>query len=117
MKLGQIAVNVENVERAVAFYKNVIGLPLLFETNGLAFFECEGTRLLLNRPETEEFNHPSSVLYFQVKDLNGEVTRMKEAGATFIDKPHMVAKMGEVETWMAFFNDTEGNTHALMSEL
>ncbi|KQL35207.1 VOC family protein [Psychrobacillus sp. FJAT-21963] len=117
MKLGQIAVNVEIVERAVAFYKNVIGLPLLFETNGLAFFECEGTRLLLSRPETEEFNHPSSVLYFQVKDLNGEVTRMKEAGATFIDEPHMVAKIGEVETWMAFFKDTEGNTHALMSEI
>ena len=51
MKIGQIAVNVENVERAVEFYKEVIGLPLLFETNGLAFFQCEDTRLLLSRPE------------------------------------------------------------------
>lgn len=117
MKLGQVAINVKNVERAVDFYKNVIGLPLLFETNGLAFFQCEDTRLLLSRPETVEFDHPSSVLYFHVEDLLGEFTRMKEKGAIFIDEPHMVAKMGDIETWMAFFKDAEGNTHALMSEV
>jgi len=116
MKLGQVAVNVKNVERAVSFYKNVIKLSLLFEMDGLAFFQCGNTRLLLSRPEKEEFNHPSSVLYFQVDDLNSEVSRMKVAGATFVDEPHMVAKVGNTETWMAFFNDREGNTHALMSE-
>ena len=117
MKIGQIAVNVENVERAVEFYRDVLGLPLLFETNGLAFFQSEETRLLLSRPETKEFDHPSSVLYFKVDDLQAEVIRMREAGATFIDEAHMVAKMGNTETWMAFFKDTEGNTHALMSEV
>lgn len=117
MKIGQIAVNVENVERAVEFYRDVLGLPLLFETNGLAFFQSEEIRLLLSRPETEEFNHPSSVLYFKVDNLQGEVIRLKKAGATFIDEPHMVAKMGDTETWMAFFKDNEGNTHALMSEI
>lgn len=116
MKLGQVAVNVENVERAVSFYKDIIKLSLLFEMDGLALFQCGDTRLLLSRPEMEEFNHPSSVLYFQVDDLNSEVSRMKDAGATFIDEPHMVAKVGETETWMAFFKDTEGNTHALMNE-
>ena len=70
MKIGQIAVNVENVERAVEFYKEVIGLPLLFQTNRLAFFQCEDTRLFLSKPETEEFDHPSSVLYFKVDDSN-----------------------------------------------
>jgi predicted enzyme related to lactoylglutathione lyase len=117
MKLGQVAVNVENVKRAVVFYKDVIGLPLLFEMDGLAFFQCEDTRLLLSRPETAEFDHKSSVLYFKVNDLHSEVGRMKESGAVFIDEPHMVAKMGDTETWMSFFNDTEGNTHALMSEI
>lgn len=117
MKIGQIAVNVENVERAVEFYREVLGLPLLFETNGLAFFQCEDTRLLLSRAETEEFNHKSSVLYFKVDDLPSEVARMKGVGATFINEPHMVAKMGDTETWMAFFKDTEDNTHALMSEV
>ncbi|MFJ7973114.1 VOC family protein [Psychrobacillus sp. NPDC096389] len=117
MKIGQIAVNVVNVERAVEFYRDVLGLPLLFETNGLAFFQSEETRLLLSRPETEEFDHPSSVLYFKVDDLQAEVIRMRDAGANFIDEAHMVAKMGNTETWMAFFKDTEGNTHALMSEV
>ncbi|QUG43170.1 VOC family protein [Psychrobacillus sp. INOP01] len=116
MKLGQVSVNVVNVDRAVAFYKDVVKLVLLFEMDSLAFFQCGETRLLLSRPESEEFNHPSSVLYFQVDDLNSEVSRMKDAGATFIDEPHMVAKVGETETWMAFFKDTEGNTHALMNE-
>ena len=117
MKLGQVAVNVENVERAVSFYKDVIGIPLLFEMDGLAFFQCGETRLLLSLPEKEEFNHPSSVFYFQVNQLQEEVDRMREAGAIFLDEPHMVAKVGETETWMAFFKDTEGNTHALMSEI
>lgn len=117
MKLGQIAVNVENVERAVEFYRDVLGLPLLFETNGLAFFQCEDTRLLLSRPETEEFDHPSSVLYFKVDNLTEEVLRMKEAGAVFLDEPHQVGTMGNIKIWMAFFKDTEGNTHALMSEV
>ncbi|MFJ7827967.1 VOC family protein [Psychrobacillus sp. NPDC096623] len=116
MKLGQVAVNVENVERAVAFYKDVIQLPLLFEMDSLAFFQCGETRLILSRPESEEFNHPSSVLYFQVDNLTSEVSRMKNAGSTFIDEPHMVAKVGDTETWMAFFKDSEGNTLALMNE-
>ncbi|EPD49435.1 hypothetical protein HMPREF1210_03334 [Paenisporosarcina sp. HGH0030] len=115
--IGQIAVNVKDVSRAVAFYRDVIGLPLLFETDGLAFFQCGETRLLLSLPEKKEFDHPSSVLYFKVKELNSTVSTMKEAGADFIDEPHMVGKMGDIEIWMAFFKDGEGNTHAVMSEI
>ena len=115
--IGQIAVNVKDVPRAVAFYRDVIGLPLLFESNGLAFFQCGETRLLLSLPEKKEFDHPCSVLYFKVKDLPSTVITMKEAGAAFIDEPHMVGKMGDIEIWMAFFKDGEGNTHAVMSEI
>lgn len=115
--IGQIGIPVKDVERAVAFYRDVIGLPLLFETTGLAFFKCGETRLMLTLPETSEFDHPSSVLYFKVDDLAETVITMKEAGADFIDEPHMVGKMGDVEVWMTFFRDTEGNTHAMMSEV
>jgi len=115
--IGQIAVNVKDVGRAVAFYRDVIGLPLLFETNGLAFFQCGDTRLLLSLPEKPEFDHPSSVLYFKVDKLADTVMSMKEAGAVFIDEPHMVGEMGKTEIWMAFFKDTEGNTHGVMSEI
>jgi len=115
--IGQIAVNVKDVARAVTFYRDVVGLPLLFETNGLAFFQCGETRLLLSLPEKPEFDHPSSVFYFKVDHLENTVATMKEAGAEFIDEPHMVGTMGDTEIWMAFFKDTEGNTHAVMSEI
>ena len=113
--IGQIAVNVKNVTRAVNFYKDVIGLPLLFESNGLAFFQCGETRLLLSLPEKAEFDHPSSVLYFKTDKLSSTVMSMQEAGAEFIDEPHMVGKMGDIEIWMAFFKDGEGNIHPVMS--
>ena len=115
--IGQIGIPVKDVERAVSFYRDVIGLPLLFETAGLAFFQCGETRLMLSLPETSEFDHPSSVLYFKVDDLAESVITMKEVGAEFIDEPHMVGKMGDVEVWMTFFRDSEGNTHAMMSEV
>lgn len=116
MKLGQVAVNVKNVKRAVKFYRDVIGLQLLFEMDGLAFFPCEDIRLLLSLPEKEEFNHPSSILYFKVDNIKEEVLRMQKAGAIFLDEPHHVGTMGNIAIWMAFFKDAEGNTHALMME-
>lgn len=72
---------------------------------------------MLTLPETPEFDHPNSVLYFKVDDLAESVITMKEASAEFIDEPHMVGKIGDVEVWMTFFRDTEGNTHAMMSEV
>lgn len=114
--IGQIAINAKDTNRAVGFYRDILGLPLLFETNGLAFFQCGETRLLVSEAESGEFNHPGSVLYFNVEDLEGKVSDMKERGAKFLDEPHVVGKMGETEIWMAFFNDSEGNTLALMTE-
>lgn len=114
--IGQIAINAKDTARAVAFYRDTLGLPLLFETDGLAFFQCGETRLLVSKAEIQEFDHPGSVLYFNVVDLEGKVADMKEQGAEFLDEPHIVGKMGSTEIWMAFFKDTEGNTLALMTE-
>ena len=116
-KIGQIAIPIKNVERAIEFYKDVLGLPLLFNTENMAFFECNGQRLLLSLPEKDEFANSSSVIYFQVEEIKKSVERLIEKGVSFIDQPHVVAKMGNTETWMVFFNDTEGNTHALMCEV
>lgn len=115
--VGQIGVPVTNVERAVHFYKDLLELPLLFSMETMAFFECNGLRLLLSLPENEQFAHPSSVIYFQVEDIKESYEKLVENGVTFIDKPHVVAKMEETETWMTFFKDTEDNTHALISEV
>ncbi|WP_342433165.1 VOC family protein [Neobacillus sp. FSL H8-0543] len=116
-KVGQIAVPVKNLDTAIDFYKEKLGLPLLFNINNLAFFECNGLRLLLSVPESEDFANASSVIYFQVSDINKSYQELAEKGVHFIDEPHLIAKMGQTETWMAFFKDTEENTHALMSEI
>jgi methylmalonyl-CoA/ethylmalonyl-CoA epimerase len=116
-KIGQIAVPVKDFERSIHFYKEVLGLPLLFNTGSLAFFDCNGVRLLLSLPETEQFAKASSVLYFQVADIKQSYEELIEKGVSFIDEPHFIAKIGNTETWMAFFNDSEENIHALMSEI
>ncbi|KGR79816.1 VOC family protein [Ureibacillus manganicus] len=116
-KVGQVGVPVKDLERALEFYKDKLGLSLLFNTDRLAFFDCDGIRLLLSLPEAEEFNHPSSVIYFQVANINESYERLESKEVTFIDEPHVVGKMGQTEIWMAFFKDTEDNIHALMSEV
>jgi len=116
-QIGQIGVPVKDLERAVQFYQDVLGLALLFNTGSLAFFNCNGIRLLLSLPEKEEFAHSSSILYFTVADIQKAYEEFQHKGVSFIDEPHMVAKMGQRETWMVFFTDTQGNTHALMSEI
>ena len=116
-KIGQIGVSIKNMERAIEFYKEVLGLPLLFHTETMAFFDCNGQRLLLSLPEKEEFANSSSIIYFQVEDIKEAFEKLIEKGVSFIDQPHVVAKMGNTETWMTFFKDPEGNTHALMCEV
>lgn len=116
-KIGQIAIPVKDLEQAVQFYQNVLELPLLFNTGTLAFFDCGGVRLLLSLPEKEEFARSSSILYFQMARIQEAFEEMKHKGVRFIDEPHRVAKIGQIETWMTFFTDTQGNTHALMSEI
>lgn len=115
--IGQVAVPVKELNRALSFYKDILGLPLLFNTDTMAFFDCDGVRLLLSLPEEEQFATASSVLYFTVDDINRSYEKMKDNGVLFLDEPHVVAKMETTETWMSFFKDTEGNTHALMSEV
>ncbi|WP_226086271.1 VOC family protein [Mesobacillus sp. S13] len=116
-KVGQIGIPVKNIERATAFYQEELGLPLLFNTDTMAFFDCEGVRLLLTLPENEQFAHPSSVIYFQVADIKEKYEELLSNGVQFIGQPHVVAKVGDTETWMVFFKDSEENTHAFMSEV
>ncbi|WP_191559856.1 VOC family protein [Metabacillus idriensis] len=116
-KVGQIGVPVKDLNRALDFYKEKLGLSLLFNTDSMAFFECNGLRLMLSLPEKDEFAHSSSVIYFQVNSIKDTYERLVGKEVIFIDEPHVVAKMGQIETWMVFFKDTEENTHALLSEV
>jgi methylmalonyl-CoA/ethylmalonyl-CoA epimerase len=117
-RLGQIAIVVQDVERATAFYQDVLGLKLLFKAPpGLAFFDCGGVRLMLSCPEKPEHHHPGSILYFVVPDIQAAHVKMKASGARFEDEPHLVAKMLDHDLWMTFFRDSENNLMGLMSEV
>src|SRR5271169_6290512 len=116
--LGQVAINAKDVDRAAAFYHDKLGLKLLFKAPpGLAFFDCGGVRLMLSLAEKPEFDHPSSVLYFAVPDIQAAFGKMKESGVRFEDEPHLIARMPAHDLWMTFFRDSEGNLLALMSEV
>ena len=115
--IGQIAMVVKDVRRAVEFYRDSLGLPLLFQAPpSLAFFDCGGVRLMLSPAERPEFDHPGSVLYFTVNDVDEAHRTLTARGVDFREPPHLIAKMPDHELWMAFFRDTEGNTLALMEE-
>lgn len=117
-RLGQIQIRTHDVERAADFYEKVLGLKLLFKAPpGLAFLDCGGVRLMLDRPEKPEFDHASSILYFVVPDIQSAHAAMKGRGVRFEDEPHVIARMPDHDLWMTFFPDTEGNLLALMSEV
>ena len=117
-QIGQIAISVKDVDTAVAFYRDVLGLKLLFQAPpGLAFFDCGGVRLMLARPEKPEFDHPASTLYFKVADIQQATATLKSRGVRFEEEPHLIAKMPDHELWMAFFRDAEKNLLGLMSEI
>lgn len=116
--IGQIAISVKDLERAIKFYRDVLGMRFLFQAPPqLAFFDCGGVRIMLDNPVDKEFATHSNVLYFKVSDLNATYESFKSKGAEFVAKPHLITKMPDHELWMAFFKDTEGNTLALMSEV
>lgn len=117
-RIGQIALVVHDVAKAVAFYRDTLGLKLLFQAPPtMAFFDCAGVRLMLSLPEKPEFDHPSSILYFKVPDIRHAYQSMLDRGVTFEGEPHLVAKLETHDLWLAFFKDPDLNFLALMSEV
>jgi methylmalonyl-CoA/ethylmalonyl-CoA epimerase len=115
-KLAQIAVTVRQPDRAVAFYRDALGVPLLFQAPpNLAFFNLDGVRLML-APAEGEFEPPGSILYFAVDDIRTKHQELVARGVRFKTEPHMVARLPDREVWLADFEDGEGNTLALMAE-
>ncbi|HEY7635701.1 MAG TPA: VOC family protein [Gemmatimonadales bacterium] len=115
--VGQIAVPVREVERATTFYRDALGLTYLFSAPQLAFFDCGGVRLMLSIPEPSELNHHSSIIYLRCGEIHTAYALLQSRGVKFKDAPHLIARLPDHELWMAFFDDTEGNTLALMSEI
>ena len=115
--LLQIAMPVQEITRAVAFYRDVLGVRLLFQAGNLAFFDLDGVRLLIEVPEDAEFRHPGSILYFRVPEIDAAYEGLRGRGVAFMQAPHVVHRDERHELWMAFFRDGEGNVHAIAAEV
>ena len=117
-RIGQIAIPVNDLDRAVGFYRDVLGLRLLFQAPpGLAFFNCGGVRLMLTLPEGNEHDRAASIIYYVVDDLELTWRLLAERGAQAVSEPHLIAKMPDHDLWMGFVADGEGNTVGLMCEV
>ena len=117
-RIGQIAMTVQDLPGAVRYYRDVLGLPLLFEAPpGLAFFDCAGQRLMLAAPEDGDAPRGSSILYFSVPDVHASYETLRARGVRFVDEPHLVARLADREIWMVFLRDPEENLMALMAEV
>jgi len=115
--IGQIARRVSDVDAAVAWYRDVLGLPLLYRYGDLAFFDCAGTRLFIS-DEEEGASAASSIIYFSVDDIRAAHAALVAKGVTFLGEPHMIFKHPDgVEEWMAFFRDQDHQVLALMSRV
>ncbi|WP_214774378.1 VOC family protein [Exiguobacterium sp. s37] len=115
-QIKQIYIPVKELDRAVQFYRETLEVPFLFQAGKLAFFDCGGVRLMLSPPENEDFATSSPILYLSVESIDDAYVQLKNVGVSFIDQPHLVAKMDTTETWMSFFRDSEHNLLALLCE-
>jgi len=116
-EIGQISVNVHDFDRAVAFYKDTLGIKHLFTVAGrMAFFDCGSVRLMLAIPERPDLDHPSSILYFKVPDIEQAHEGLVSRKVHFETKPMLVAPMATHDLWLAEFRDSENNVLALMCE-
>jgi len=116
-QIGQIAVPVSDIERAIRFYRDTLGMRFLFQAPpGLGFFDLNGVRLMLDGPAKAQAGN-SSVIYYKVSDLQAAFATLSKRGVQFEAEPHLIAKMPDHELWMAFFRDPDKNLIALMSEV
>ena len=112
--VGQIFLRAKDLPRATAFYRYTLRLTLAIEAPNMAFFQVGGLMLMLGVPEQPEFDHPGSIVYFRTPDIGAAHRTLAERGVRLRDQPHVVHRAGGRELWMAFFDDSEGNTLVLM---
>jgi methylmalonyl-CoA/ethylmalonyl-CoA epimerase len=114
--VAQIAYSVADLARSVAFYRDTLGLRFLFEAPpALAFFDCGGVRLMLSaQPGEAAASRP--IVYFKVTEIQAAVDALRGRGAAIRSEPHVIARLGATDLWLAFTEDPDGNPVGLMSE-
>lgn len=115
-QIGQIGITVTDLDRSIAFYRDILGLKFLFRVPNLAFFDCAGIRLMLSLPEANgEMFRP--ILYFKVDDIQNAAAELERRGITFESKPTLIARLEKHDLWLAGFRDSDRNVIELMSEV
>jgi len=114
--LAQVAFSVKDLDRAVAFYRDVLGLTFLFSAPPkMAFLQCGPTRLMLSaQPGSDAESHP--ILYYSVPDIQAAFAALAEKGAPVKQPPQMIAKLGTNDLWLGFTEDPDGHHVGIMSE-
>jgi len=112
----QIAITVKDIERATAFYRDVLGLRLLIKAPNMAFFDCGGVRLYLASGEGTEHQGASSCIYFRTDDISGLLGALKEKGVSIHQEPQILARMPDHDLWLMWIRDSEGNLLGVMEE-
>jgi methylmalonyl-CoA/ethylmalonyl-CoA epimerase len=119
-EIGQIALTVADLEEAKTFYRDVLGMKIMFEAGTMAFFQCGSVRLLIGAAEPGAEKPAAgmngTILYFRVQNIESVNGQLKEKGVKFVQEPHLVARMKSHDLWLASFEDPSGNVLELMSE-
>jgi methylmalonyl-CoA/ethylmalonyl-CoA epimerase len=116
--VGQLLIPVEDLDKAVPFYRDTLGLPFLFTAPPqMSFFQCGNVRLLVGVPEASHKPQRGSMIYFKVSDIKAVHARLAKLGVSFMAEPHLVHRAATYDLWLAEFRDPDGNQLALMSEI
>ena len=117
-EIGQISISVTDIDKAVNFYRDILGIPFLFQISDpqpMAFFNCNGIRLYINQPENPQHSG-TSVIYFKVDSTHQTVAKLKTHNIKIESEPHIIHQTDNYTLWMAFFKDPDDNLMAVMSE-
>lgn len=116
-EIRQIAVVVSDVEAALDFYRDILGLTFLFNAgHELAFLDAGGIRIMLTTPKGHGSVGANSILYFKVSRIDETYSALLARGATSEHAPQLTAKMPDHELWIGFLRDPDGNPVGLMEE-
>jgi predicted enzyme related to lactoylglutathione lyase len=114
--INQIAISCHDVPRATVFYRDLLGIPFLFASNGIAFLQSGDVRLMLTKPDGEGTGQFNSILYFRTDDIVSSTAYLEAKGVTIVAPPAIVGRLPEREIWVAAFKDSEGNVMAFQQE-
>jgi catechol 2,3-dioxygenase-like lactoylglutathione lyase family enzyme len=114
-RLQQVALTTSDLPRAIRFYRDTLGLPLMFETNGMAFFDVAGMRLMIAQDKLRPINkRPTSILYFDAPEFEVSLLNLKATGVPFEGSVETVQRTAQGDLKLQQFKDPDGNALAIM---